>query len=153
MPVSRSSRDGSSGSLVGSVGTSTGGPVWGRQILKVFRNLLDCPEQLIQQSPFIEAQAIRLIRRDSSQVFSSSQECPSTKPYPPATPTVWSDQSGGSQISSSHCSFRCLGSVCKRNREYRVRMSSLAGNVQPQHFGSHSKRHVLPRPLALTPEW
>ena len=66
MPISRSSRDGSSGSH----GSSPLG--------------VGClaPEQLVQLSPFINAQAIRLVWHDSSQVFSRAQVCLSTETSP-----------------------------------------------------------------------
>ena len=79
------------------------GPRPGRRVLAVW--------QLVHLSPFIHAQAIRLVWRDSSQVFSHAQMRSSTKPHPKATSTVWSDKSRRFQISSSHCRVRSLAWV------------------------------------------
>ena len=86
-------------------------PRLGCQVLVVFRYLKGCPKQLIQLSSVVQAQAIRFVWRDSSQVFNGTQVCPSTKPHLPSTSTVRSGQSSGSKISSSHCRFRSFASV------------------------------------------
>ena len=110
MTTSRSSRTVSSGSRGGSVGNSIGGGSSGWELI-VFRYFTRGLEQLLQLSSFVQAPAIRFVRRDSSQVFSGAQVCHSTKPHPPATPTVTSDQSSRSQISSSHCRFQSFAWV------------------------------------------
>ena len=112
MPMSRSSRAGSSDSRFGSVGITAcdGGHGWDVKSSKILRSLTSCPEQLIQLSSFVHAQAIRFVWRDSSQVFSGTKACPSTKPHRPA-PTVRPDQGSRSKISSSHCHFRSFAWV------------------------------------------
>ena len=113
MPISRSSCDGSSFSLFWFCRNFHWwpGPRLGCQVLVVFWYLPGGPEQPVQLPPLIEAQAIRFVCRDSSQVFSSTQVCPSTKPNPPTTLTVRSNQIRGSQISSSCCRFRSFAWV------------------------------------------
>ena len=130
MPISGSSRDSSSGSLGGSVGTSTdgGGPGWDFKSSSVFRYLLGCPEQLVQLSPCIKAQAIRFVWRYSSQVFSCAQVCSSTKPHPSGTSTVRSNQSPASSL---HGRFRSLPWVVsvKETNGAGLERFQMAGNA------------------------
>ena len=46
--------------------------------------MMSGPEQLIQLSSFIEAQAVCFVRRDFLEVLGRTQVCSSTKPHSPS---------------------------------------------------------------------